>query len=82
MSPGQLPGRRPVPDAPLYLAPVQAGRVDFVSLRARNWRRKGVEFDGDTVGAGVCHMVSFRDPDGTVMTLHRRYASFPGGLLP
>jgi catechol 2,3-dioxygenase-like lactoylglutathione lyase family enzyme len=34
----------------------------------------GVEFDGDTLDTGVCHMAFFRDPDGNALMLHRRYA--------
>jgi catechol 2,3-dioxygenase-like lactoylglutathione lyase family enzyme len=36
---------------------------------------KGVEFSGETVDTGVCHMAFFRDPDGNVLILHHRYAS-------
>ncbi len=36
---------------------------------------KGVAFEGDIVDTGVCHMSPFRDPDGNVLMLHRRYAS-------
>jgi hypothetical protein len=35
---------------------------------------EGVAFLGDTVDTGVCHMGFFRDPDGNVLILHRRYA--------
>jgi hypothetical protein len=34
-----------------------------------------VEFVGDTVDAGVCHMAFFNDPDGNVLILHRRYSA-------
>jgi catechol 2,3-dioxygenase-like lactoylglutathione lyase family enzyme len=34
----------------------------------------GVEFVGDTVDTGVCHMAFLRDPDGNTIILHRRYA--------
>jgi catechol 2,3-dioxygenase-like lactoylglutathione lyase family enzyme len=33
----------------------------------------GVEFLGETVDTGVCHMAFFLDPDGNVLILHRRY---------
>jgi len=36
---------------------------------------KGVEFEGDILDTGVCHMAFFRDPDGNALMLHRRYAS-------
>ena len=35
---------------------------------------KGVQFDGETLDTGVCHMAFFRDPDGNAWMLHRRYA--------
>ena len=37
-------------------------------------RAKGVEFEGDILDTGVCHMAFFRDPDGNALMLHRRYA--------
>ena len=39
-----------------------------------SWRRKGVEFNGDTFDTGVCHMALFTDPDGNDLMLHHRYA--------
>jgi catechol 2,3-dioxygenase-like lactoylglutathione lyase family enzyme len=36
---------------------------------------KGVEFQGDVLDTGVCHMAFFTDPDGNALMLHRRYAS-------
>jgi catechol 2,3-dioxygenase-like lactoylglutathione lyase family enzyme len=35
---------------------------------------RGVDFEGDTLDTGVCHMAFFRDPDGNALMLHRRYA--------
>ena len=35
---------------------------------------KGVEFHGDTLDTGVCHMAFFTDPDGNPLMLHHRYA--------
>jgi catechol 2,3-dioxygenase-like lactoylglutathione lyase family enzyme len=35
---------------------------------------KGVEFKGETLDTGVCHMAFFHDPDGNPLMLHRRYA--------
>jgi catechol 2,3-dioxygenase-like lactoylglutathione lyase family enzyme len=35
---------------------------------------QGVEFIGDTFDSSVCHMGFFKDPDGNVVILHRRYA--------
>jgi catechol 2,3-dioxygenase-like lactoylglutathione lyase family enzyme len=34
----------------------------------------GVEFLGETLDTGVCHMAFFSDPEGNVLILHRRYA--------
>jgi hypothetical protein len=30
---------------------------------------------GETFDSGVCHMGFFKDPDGNVVILHRRYAA-------
>ena len=49
-------------------------RVDDVSAAKRELESKGVEFLGDPVDTGVCHMGFFKDPDGNVVILHRRYA--------
>jgi hypothetical protein len=35
---------------------------------------KGVAFEGDVFDTSVCHMAHFKDPDGNVFMLHRRYA--------
>lgn len=35
---------------------------------------RGVEFMGDTLDTGVCHMAFFADPDGNALMLHHRYA--------
>ena len=37
-------------------------------------RQTGVEFEGEILDTGVCHMAFFRDPDGNALMLHRRYA--------
>ena len=37
---------------------------------------KGVEFVGETVDTSVCHMATFRDPDGNPLVLHKRYAPY------
>ena len=39
---------------------------------------KGVEFTGDILDTGVCHMAFFHDPDGNALMLHRRYAPRAG----
>ena len=35
---------------------------------------QGIEFRGDTIDSGVCHMAIFSDPDGNALMLHNRYA--------
>jgi catechol 2,3-dioxygenase-like lactoylglutathione lyase family enzyme len=36
---------------------------------------QGVEFTGDILDTGVCHMAFFTDPDGNDLMLHHRYAA-------
>jgi catechol 2,3-dioxygenase-like lactoylglutathione lyase family enzyme len=58
-------------------APSLAGlalRVPDVAAARAELEAKGVEFDGETMDTGVCHMAFFKDPDGNVLMLHRRYA--------
>jgi catechol 2,3-dioxygenase-like lactoylglutathione lyase family enzyme len=50
-------------------------RVPDVAAARERLEAAGVEFLGDTVDTGVCHMGFFYDPDGNVLILHRRYAS-------
>ena len=56
-----------------HTAPV-ALRVADVEESRSELEAKGVVFEGDTFDSGVCHMAHFRDPDGNVLMLHRRYA--------
>ena len=49
-------------------------RVADVGESRRELEEKGVQFFGETVDTGVCHMGFFRDPDGNTIILHRRYA--------
>jgi catechol 2,3-dioxygenase-like lactoylglutathione lyase family enzyme len=66
-------------------APSPAGvalRVPDVAAARAELEAKGVEFDGETLDTGVCHMAHFRDPDGNALMLHRRYAPFPDGRQP
>jgi catechol 2,3-dioxygenase-like lactoylglutathione lyase family enzyme len=49
-------------------------RVADVAEARRELEGKGVEFVGETVDSGVCHMAFAKDPDGNTVTLHRRYA--------
>lgn len=61
----------------LPFEPNRAGialRVPDVESARRTLEADGVEFLGETVDTGVCHMAFFHDPDGNVLILHRRYA--------
>jgi catechol 2,3-dioxygenase-like lactoylglutathione lyase family enzyme len=58
-------------------APSPAGlalRVADVAAARAELEAKGVEFEGEILDTGVCHMAFFRDPDGNALMLHRRYA--------
>ena len=58
--------------------PNEAGfavRVADVAEARRELEAKGVEFLGDTFDSSVCHMGFFKDPDGNVVILHKRYAA-------
>jgi catechol 2,3-dioxygenase-like lactoylglutathione lyase family enzyme len=57
-------------------------RVEDVAAARAELEAKGVEFVGETLDTGVCHMASFLDPDGNELTLHRRYAPFADGTAP
>jgi catechol 2,3-dioxygenase-like lactoylglutathione lyase family enzyme len=48
--------------------------VDDVAEARRELEGKGVEFVGDVLDTGVCHMAFFADPDGNDLMLHHRYA--------
>lgn len=52
-------------------------RVEDVAAARAELESKGVEFVGDTMDTGVCHMAFFKDPDGNSMMLHKRYAPPP-----
>jgi catechol 2,3-dioxygenase-like lactoylglutathione lyase family enzyme len=49
-------------------------RVPDVAAARGELETAGVEFHGDTLDTGVCHMAFFNDPDGNALMLHRRYA--------
>ena len=51
-------------------------RVADVAAARAELEAKGVEFEGETVDTGVCHMATFADPDGNKLVLHRRYAPY------
>ena len=48
--------------------------VDDVEAARQELESKGVEFTGDTMDSGVCHMAHFGDPDGNRLMFHHRYA--------
>jgi catechol 2,3-dioxygenase-like lactoylglutathione lyase family enzyme len=52
--------------------------VDDVAARRAELEEKGVEFFGEILDTGVCHMAFFTDPDGNDLMLHRRYAPHAG----
>ncbi|MCW2999186.1 MAG: Glyoxalase/bleomycin resistance protein/dioxygenase [Solirubrobacterales bacterium] len=51
-----------------------AFHVDDVAAARADLEAKGVEFFGDIMDTGVCHMAFFADPDGNNLMLHRRHA--------
>jgi predicted enzyme related to lactoylglutathione lyase len=55
------------------LGPV-ALRVDDVAQARAQLEDAGVDFRGDVLDTGVCHMAFFFDPDGNALMLHHRYA--------
>jgi predicted enzyme related to lactoylglutathione lyase len=57
------PGRNPIA---FHVGDVEAARAELES--------QGVEFFGETIDSGVCHMAHFRDPDGNALMFHNRYA--------
>jgi predicted enzyme related to lactoylglutathione lyase len=57
-------------------------RVEDVEAARAKLEAKGVEFVGETLDTGVCHMASFLDPDGNELTLHRRYAPYSDTTTP
>jgi catechol 2,3-dioxygenase-like lactoylglutathione lyase family enzyme len=57
-------------------APSPAGialRVDDVDETRAELEAKGVQFEGETLVTEVCRMAFFKDPDGNVLILHRRF---------
>ena len=48
--------------------------VDDVAQIRRALEERGVQFQGDILDTGVCHMAFFADPDGNALMLHHRYA--------
>ena len=52
-------------------------RVSDVPGTRTELEAKGVQFFGETLDTGVCHMAFFADPDGNELMLHHRYAPYP-----
>jgi predicted enzyme related to lactoylglutathione lyase len=48
--------------------------VDDVAAARKLLEQRGVQFHGDILDTGVCHMAFFTDPDGNALMLHHRYA--------
>jgi len=48
--------------------------VDDTAAARSELEGKGVEFIGEPMDTGVCHMEFFTDPDGNDLMLHSRYA--------
>jgi len=47
--------------------------VDDVAAARAELEAKGIEFSGEIMDTGVCHMAFFTDPDGNDLMLHHRY---------
>ncbi len=48
--------------------------VEDVAAARAELEGQGIEFNGDIIDSGVCHMAYFRDPDGNALMFHSRYA--------
>ena len=57
-------------------------RVPDVVVARRRLEAAGVEFSGEIIDSGVCHIAPFHDPDGNALQLHRRYAPYADGSKP
>jgi catechol 2,3-dioxygenase-like lactoylglutathione lyase family enzyme len=67
------PGRLGMPFAPQKNGHLALHVEDVAAARAE-LEAKGIEFMGDVMDTGVCHMAFFTDPDGNDLMLHSRYA--------
>ncbi len=54
-------------------------RVADVAKTRAELEAKGVEFQGEILDTGVCHMAFFADTEGNALMLHRRYAPVETG---
>ncbi len=50
--------------------------VDDVAAARAELEAEGVEFTGETMDTGVCHMALFTDTEGNDLMLHSRYAPY------
>jgi catechol 2,3-dioxygenase-like lactoylglutathione lyase family enzyme len=73
---------------PQFLEDFQPNKVP-IALRVPNveearlkLQEAGIEFRGDVIDSGVCHIAGFHDPDGNSLILHRRYAPYADGSMP
>ena len=57
-------------------------RVADVEEARKVLEAAGVQFRGETIDSGVCHIAGFADPDGNALMLHRRYAPYSDGSTP
>jgi predicted enzyme related to lactoylglutathione lyase len=48
--------------------------VDDVARARAELEGRGVQFQGEILDTGVCHMAFFSDPEGNALMLHHRYA--------
>lgn len=48
--------------------------VEDVEAARKTLEERGVEFGGETLDTGVCHMAFFADPESNKLMLHHRYA--------
>lgn len=48
--------------------------VDDIAAARAEFEGRGIEFLGDTLDTGVCHMAFFTDPDGNQLMLHSRHS--------
>lgn len=56
---------------------IVALRVADVADTRSKLEKAGIEFVSETIDSSVCKMASFKDPDGNLLMLHRRYAPLP-----
>jgi predicted enzyme related to lactoylglutathione lyase len=57
-------------------------RVADVEAAKQKLEEAGVEFLGETMDSGVCHLAVFSDPDGNRLIIHRRYEPYADGTKP